>query len=276
MQSLSTSRRKRDKSVQGSQAIDSTFYASSAYWTERYSTAAGFHNWYYTFGDLQPLIHRALERTGETLSTCHALEIGCGDSPLLTDFCSAKGGQSRSESRRLHGIDIAGNVIEHLKSRQAKHTLSELKFSCMDATRLEFSEKCFDLVIDKGTVDALMCEKDETKMAQVMRRLIGETLRVMKANGAILLVSHMQPDSELFSQFISSCMVPALEAHSMSHSRSWSVESHAGNSVAGRAAVHIISSKERRTSPRLSSRASRTSALTISLSVLEYSDSDDD
>ena len=249
-------------------------YASSAYWAERYSTAEGFHNWYYTFGDLQPLIYRALERTGKTLSTCHALEIGCGDSPLLTDFCSAKGGQSRSDSHRLHGIDIAGNVIEHLKSRQAKHTLSELKFSCMDATRLEFSEKCFDLVIDKGTVDALMCEKDETKMAQVMRRLIGETLRVMKANGAILIVSHMQPDSELFSQFISSCLVPALETHPMSHSSSWCVESHAGNSVAGRAAVHIISCKERRTSSRLSSREPNSSALSVSLSVLEYSDSD--
>ena len=188
-----------------SHAVEPATYASSNYWAERYSTAEGFHNWYYTFGDLQPLIYRALEKTGETLSTCHALEIGCGDSPLLTDFCSAKGGQSRSDSHRLHGIDIAGNVIEHLKSRQAKHTLSELKFSCMDATRLEFSEKYFDLVIDKGTVDALMCEKDETKMAQVMRRLIGETLRVMKANGAILLVSHMQPDSDQSSQFISSC-----------------------------------------------------------------------
>jgi len=256
-------------------------YGSAAYWEKRYSTKAGFHNWYYKFDDLLPLFAKSLAGGAEErgLGTCRVLEIGCGDSPLVDGFCEYSVKQSPSIPR-LYGIDIATNVIEHLNKCQPQSTKGELMYQAMDATSLAFLSESFDLVIDKGTADALLCEANEIKKTAVVKRMLTEAVRVIVPNGgSLVVVSHMQPDSDQWEHVLSSCLLPALASVGAGDlgERVWTLDSHAGSSAHGRAAVHIARSTLRRVSKRLGRRPSGTSAgLALTMAVHEYSDNDDD
>ena len=54
-----------------------------------------------------------------------------------------------------------------------------MKWEVEDATKMSFEDNKFDIVIDKGTYDALACADDKTMSAN----LIKEMIRVLKPNG---------------------------------------------------------------------------------------------
>ena len=66
-----------------------------------------------------------------------------------------------------------------------------MQFKVMDATKMDFQDEEFDLVIDKGTLDALICGPD----LEIPCKLIIEMMRVTKKkNGKIILISHGSPE----------------------------------------------------------------------------------
>lgn len=257
-------------------------YAAAGYWEQRYNSSVGFHAWYYSFEDLKPLFERALGGDEEALSSCSVLEIGCGDSPLISGFCRAKApaqAQSQPQSLRLHGIDIAANIVEHLTAKQPRHTKNELLYSRMDATRLDFSDQSFDLIVDKGTIDALLCEPNAALKTESVTQVFTEAFRVMKGGqAALMVVSHMQPDSDEWGEVVENYLLPAIERSDSVSRRSWVVESHAGKASVGRAAVHVVLAKERRMSSRLDRSGTKQPryAANITMSVHEYSSDEDE
>ena len=48
-------------------------YSEAKYWDERYKSAKGYHNWYYTFSDLQPIFAGILLEQGVTLHSARVL-----------------------------------------------------------------------------------------------------------------------------------------------------------------------------------------------------------
>jgi ubiquinone/menaquinone biosynthesis C-methylase UbiE len=56
----------------------------------------------------------------------------------------------------------------------------------MDCTDLEFVNESFDVVIDKGTLDALACGKDFLMPC----KMLTEVNRVLKVQGKFILVTH--------------------------------------------------------------------------------------
>merc|ERR1719171_1370426 len=58
----------------------------------------------------------------------------------------------------------------------------------MDATNMTFPDETFDLVIDKGTFDALACEAGDDK--ELARELTKEMVRTLKVGGRMVLVTH--------------------------------------------------------------------------------------
>jgi len=61
----------------------------------------------------------------------------------------------------------------------------------MDVLKLPFNEGAFEAVIDKGTMDSILCGEGSTKNVAVMCKHIS---RVLKPGGAYIVVSYGQPD----------------------------------------------------------------------------------
>lgn len=65
----------------------------------------------------------------------------------------------------------------------------------MDVREIKFPEKYFDLVIDKSTIDALLCgDKSFVNVA----KMLNEVQRVLKDGGVYMIISYGSPDYRIF------------------------------------------------------------------------------
>jgi len=65
----------------------------------------------------------------------------------------------------------------------------------MDATNMRFVDSEFDVVIDKGTLDALICATDLV----LSTKLLSEMSRVLKKeDGKMYIISHGNPNTRMF------------------------------------------------------------------------------
>lgn len=55
----------------------------------------------------------------------------------------------------IDNIDISSVVISQMKERNTSRP--HMTYSVMDATKLAYPNNTYDLVIDKSTIDALLC-----------------------------------------------------------------------------------------------------------------------
>jgi SAM-dependent methyltransferase len=233
-------------------------YSSQEYWESRYKDKAGFHEWYCSFETLQPLLESHISKDSSIL------EIGCGDSPLLTGF------QTAGHTGKMEGIDFSEGIVQKLIDDENKSQSSgSMTYREMDARRLSYEEGSWDNVIDKGTVDAMLCDKrNGIKNA---RGVVSEAVRVLKkSSGTIIFVSHIQTESAEFDEWIQNCILPVLDTY---RSSLWKIEAHTGSTSCSEVespTVYIITSKPRRfTRGCLSSSA-------VEMSVMSHSDSDKD
>nr|CAG8440446.1 11406_t:CDS:2 [Entrophospora candida] len=123
-------------------------YKTQEYWNERYSKEETF-DWFKTYKDLSPLFKKHL--LDENVSI---LMLGCGNSTLSEDmyddgYCN------------ITNIDFSNIVIDNMKEKN-KHR-SKMSWLVMDVRDLKMlkDDESFDVVIDKGTMDALMCDEGD-------------------------------------------------------------------------------------------------------------------
>eukprot|EP01006_Ploeotia_vitrea_P047252 TRINITY_DN67106_c1_g4_i1.p1 TRINITY_DN67106_c1_g4~~TRINITY_DN67106_c1_g4_i1.p1 ORF type:complete len:290 (-),score=44.10 TRINITY_DN67106_c1_g4_i1:102-971(-) len=103
-------------------------------------------------------------------------------STTMSTTTTGQGGRSLS----VINIDLCSSVLPGME-QQFPHT----EWLAMDATNLLFADATFDVVLDKGTLDAMLCSysglEEATKMVQKMQR---EVKRVLKGGGYWIVVSH--------------------------------------------------------------------------------------
>lgn len=68
-----------------------------------------------------------------------------------------------------------------------KQSRSSMVFETMDAQKLRYEDSSFDSVIDKCTIDGIMCSEDYLLTAH---RVIMEIFRVLKIGGVYLMISY--------------------------------------------------------------------------------------
>ncbi|KAL4635962.1 endothelin-converting enzyme 2-like [Arapaima gigas] len=157
-------------------------YKDVEYWDERYEKEESFE-W---FGDLSKFQH-LLER--HVHKEDNILVLGCGNSSLSFNmyqrgFCS------------ITNIDYSGVCIETMAKRHAD--CQEMQWLKMDARHLAFSESTFDVVLEKGTLDAMTVEEKDpwnvsAETAGLIHQVLKEISRVLKPGGRFISITFAQP-----------------------------------------------------------------------------------
>ena len=69
-----------------------------------------------------------------------------------------------------------------------------MKWVVMDATNMDtIKDNTFDVVIDKGTLDALISGKNP----QICQKMLKQSIRILKKDGQIVLITYGSPEGRM-------------------------------------------------------------------------------
>jgi SAM-dependent methyltransferase len=121
------------------------------------------------------------------------LNLGCGNSTLPSDMYD-------DGYRDIENVDISKVVIDQMQRTCA----AKVGLSCkcciididkvMDCRNLQYETEEFDFVVDKSTLDALLCGERAFMNAAVMLK---ECQRVLKTGGVYMIVTYGKPSNRL-------------------------------------------------------------------------------
>jgi ubiquinone/menaquinone biosynthesis C-methylase UbiE len=160
-------------------------YDSQEYWETRFQSETNFE-WVCQYSDIQPLIHTHFDRSRPVL------HLGCGSSRLGLDLY-----QDFYES--ITNVDFSDTIIEKMKRETQAAGISDrhVRWQTLDVLQLSrvWSEGSWTSVIDKSTLDALMCGGEEKGLL-----LIQEVGKILKTGGVWLCVSYSSDRERLFEE----------------------------------------------------------------------------
>ncbi|XP_041030877.1 EEF1A lysine methyltransferase 4 isoform X2 [Carcharodon carcharias] len=137
-------------------------YKDRDYWDERYRHEETFE-WFGAFSRFEHLLKEEI-RGDEAI-----LILGCGNSSMSYDMFM-------SGYRSITNIDFSATCIEKMASKYA--SCSGMEWKIMDAKALEFENESFDVVLEKGTLDAMMVdETDPWNVSQETKENIDQVLK---------------------------------------------------------------------------------------------------
>ncbi|XP_075421110.1 eEF1A lysine and N-terminal methyltransferase [Tenrec ecaudatus] len=153
-------------------------FGSVDYW-EKFFQVRGkkAFEWYGTYLELCGLLHKYIKPREKVLV------IGCGNSELSEQLYDV-GYQD------IVNIDISEVVIKQMKEHNASRR-PQMRFLKMDMMQMEFPDASFQVVLDKGTLDAVLTDEEEKTLQQV-DRMLAEVGRVLQVGGRYLCISLAQ------------------------------------------------------------------------------------
>eukprot|EP00903_Cladosiphon_okamuranus_P013567 g12638.t1 len=122
----------------------------------------------------------------ESMHSCdRLLHVGCGTSDL--------GPKLAQEPSLLVDVMDADNSPSAIRIMEQRHANLENYGACeADVLNLDFPDGTFDAIVDKGTLDALLCSSVEAA-----REMVTEMHRVLRKGGAYVQVSAEDPEARL-------------------------------------------------------------------------------
>lgn len=157
-------------------------FSDHEYWEERYAAADKDYDWYGTWNSqsavrLKSYVQHLLpEPQGRSV-----LNLGCGNSRMAEEL-HLDGWPS------VVSVDISQAVIDQMSRRFAGR--EGLEFRRMDATSLLFESARFDVVLEKGTLDAMY-----TGGAAAVGASVAEVFRVLRPGGVFVSMTFGAPGS---------------------------------------------------------------------------------
>ena len=140
--------------------------ADRKYWDGRYTLDAEPFDWFQRYGtckSFRDVISQSLKPTDSILI------IGSGTSRLSEELYA-------DNYRRIYNIDFSPVAVSKLNERYAKMGLKQIQNTVMDASSMDFNDSTFDVVIDKATLDSVLCA-EEVGEHNAAKILSGESLR---------------------------------------------------------------------------------------------------
>ncbi|KHG02599.1 Methyltransferase-like protein 13 [Gossypium arboreum] len=112
--------------------------------------------------------------------------VGCGNALMSEDMV-------KDGYEDIMNIDISSVAIEMM--RRKYEFVPQLKYMQMDVRDMSFfPDESFDSVMDKGTLDSLMCGTDAPISAS---RMLGEVSRLLKPGGTYMLITYGDPSARM-------------------------------------------------------------------------------
>lgn len=153
--------------------------------------------WFFGFDSVQDIILPLLKHPTDSNTPVHVLDMGCGTSALGP-------GIYRHSPRpvAVTCVDISPVAVELMQEHtkrtlvKPKSPLSSLAFLELDCARLKehFKPQSLDLIVDKGTTDALLRSRDgRLKAEQILRQCLG----VLRSTGSLIQFSDEDPDARV-------------------------------------------------------------------------------
>ncbi|XP_067851251.1 EEF1A lysine methyltransferase 4 [Heptranchias perlo] len=157
-------------------------YKDQDYWDDRYRHEETFE-WFGAFSHFEHLLKEEIQRDESILI------LGCGNSSLSYDMFM-------SGYRSITNIDFSAICIEKMATKYA--SCSGMEWKVMDAKALEFENESFNVVLEKGTIDAMMVdEKDPWNVSQETTEIIDQVLkevsRILRKGGRFISITFAQP-----------------------------------------------------------------------------------
>ncbi|KAM0064791.1 putative endothelin-converting enzyme 1 [Helianthus debilis subsp. tardiflorus] len=154
-------------------------YGDSDYWDARYLNESAF-DWYQRYDALRPFLRKYIPISSRLLM------VGCGNAVISEDMV-------KDGYESIMNVDISCVAIEMMR-RKYEH-VPQLEYVQMDVRDMGFFlDNSFDGVIDKGTLDALMCGTNGPTSASQM---LGEVSRILKPGGVYMLITYGDPKARM-------------------------------------------------------------------------------
>lgn len=127
----------------------------------------------------------------------HVLDMGCGTSALGPCIYRYSPWPVQVTCADISAIAVR-LMQEHTETKalQPQNTSSKLDFLELDCTHLHkhFGSESLDLILDKGTIDALLRSREGgAKASQVLK----QCLKVLRDSGSLLQFSDEDPDARM-------------------------------------------------------------------------------
>ncbi|XP_065265636.1 eEF1A lysine and N-terminal methyltransferase isoform X2 [Emys orbicularis] len=141
-------------------------FGSAQYW-ERFFQQRGprAFEWYGGYLELCAALHKYVRPRDKVLV------VGCGNSELSEQMYDV-GYQD------IVNIDISEVVINQMRERNA-HRRPKMSYLRMDMLQMDFQDAQFQVVLDKGTLDAILVDEEEATLERV-DRMFAEISRVLQ------------------------------------------------------------------------------------------------
>lgn len=157
------------------------------YWDRRYNKDQDSYDWFISWPDISKNVEKFLNNNQKFDKS---LNIGCGNSPMFLHI--------EKYFNYVYNIDISNIVIDQMKEKY-KDDQKQL-FLQMDCETLGFPNLFFDVVFDKGTLDAIGC--GENSRSKLINSII-QVFRVLTINGLFIEITcgFIMPYIQKGSQF---------------------------------------------------------------------------
>ncbi|XP_059479153.1 EEF1A lysine methyltransferase 4-like [Neocloeon triangulifer] len=153
-------------------------YKDMNYWNERYKTEEKY-DWFKTYKDFVHLLEEHVKKSDRILM------LGCGNSCLSEQMFN-------DGFKHIVNVDFSDIVLKKMRLK-----LPSMEWLTMDIKHLAFIAGSFDVVIEKGTLDALLVEEDvwhiSEEGAEMMSQIVENVRHVLTPSGKFLSITFAQP-----------------------------------------------------------------------------------
>lgn len=154
-------------------------YGKPEYWEERYTRDPEPFDWYQRWAGLKDTLLEYVQ-TNHTI-----LMLGAGNSRLSEEMYE-------EGFHNITNIDISLVVTKAMQEKYRDKT--GMTYQQMDCRAMEFQDGIFNVVVDKATLDSVLCGEGSTHNAQ---KMLQEVSRTLSPNGVYIAISHGQPSYRL-------------------------------------------------------------------------------
>ncbi|KAG0631758.1 hypothetical protein M758_1G277400 [Ceratodon purpureus] len=160
-----------------------TDFRQESYWDQFFKASQGRpFEWYGDWVSLPRVFRELLGLSADRKPPLEILVPGCGNSRLSAAMYDAG-------FQKIVNVDFNKRVVaEMLRLNVRARPL--MRWQVMDITKMQFADNSFDVVLDKGSLDALTGEPDEPQIAA--EGLLSEVKRVLRHGGKYVCITLAQ------------------------------------------------------------------------------------